>query len=185
MTSKQERLKEVYEHLRANFGIHTQVDFANAISITRPALSSAMNGNEAYLTKNLFQKICFAFPGVFNLDYLLNGCGDLLAHEENKKENEQPSFPFDLSSVIKDAVELSVAAKQETIDVLKSQMADLRTQMADLRIQLVEKDQLIALLREKITALEAAEELFGHHIDHHTFPMGVADKDVKNHETLV
>ena len=178
MTSKQERLKEVYEHLRANFGIHTQVDFANAISITRPALSSAMNGNEAYLTKNLFQKICFAFPGVFNLDYLLNGCGDLLAHEENKKENEQPSFPFDLSSVIKDAVEVSVAAKQETIDVLKSQMADLR-------IQLVEKDQLITLLREKITALEAAGELFGHHIDHHTFPMGVADKDVTSHETLV
>lgn len=178
MTSKQERLKEVYEHLRANFGIHTQVDFANAISITRPALSSAMNGNEAYLTKNLFQKICFAFPGVFNLDYLLNGCGDLLLHEENKKENEQPSFPFDLGSVIKDAVEVSVAAKQETIDVLKSQMADLR-------IQLVEKDQLITLLREKITALEAAEELFRHHIDHHTFPMGVADKDVTNHETLV
>ena len=51
MTTKQERLKEVYDHLRSYFGIHTQIDFAEAIRITRPALSSAMNGNEAYLTK--------------------------------------------------------------------------------------------------------------------------------------
>ena len=185
MNERQKRLIEVYEHLRRFFGIHTKTGFAEALHYGRTSLSAAMNGDENYLTDSLFKNICAVYPGVFNLDYLLNGCGDLLAHEENKKENEQPSFPFDLSSVIKDAVELSVAAKQETIDVLKSQMADLRTQMDDLRIQLVEKDQLIALLREKITALEAAEELFGHHIDHHTFPMGVADKDVKNHETLV
>jgi hypothetical protein len=79
MTSKQERLKEVYNHLRSHFGIHTQIDFAEAIHITRPALSSAMNGNEAYLTKNLFQKICASYPGVFNLDYLLTSKGELLA----------------------------------------------------------------------------------------------------------
>ena len=89
MTTKQERLKEVYNHLRSYFGIHTQIDFAEAIRITRPALSSAMNGNEAYLTKNLFQKICAAFPGVFDLDYLLTGKGSLLVVEEEVR-NEEP-----------------------------------------------------------------------------------------------
>ena len=88
MTTKQERLHEVYNHLRSYFGIHTQIDFAESIRITHPALSSAMNGNEAYLTKNLFQKICAAYPGVFNLNYLLNGEGELLTPEEDVKSSE-------------------------------------------------------------------------------------------------
>ena len=82
MTDKHERLKEVYEYLRYHYAIHTQTDMANAIQMTRPAFSAAMNGNEKYLTKSLFMKICAAFPGVFNLDYLLNGTGTLLTTQE-------------------------------------------------------------------------------------------------------
>ena len=78
MKTKQDILKEVYDHLRAHHGLHTKTDFAAALHITRPVLSSAMNGNKAYLTKNLFQKICAAYPGIFNLDYLLTGRGELL-----------------------------------------------------------------------------------------------------------
>ena len=103
MTTKQERLKEVYNHLRSYFGIHTQIDFAEAIRITRPALSSAMNRNEAYLTNNLFQKICAAFPGVFDLNYLLTGEGSLLTVEEEvkseliEKESNQNNAPISVS----------------------------------------------------------------------------------------
>ena len=82
MTNRHERLKEVYEYLRYHYSIHTQTDMANAIQMTRPAFSAAMNGNEKYLTKSLFMKICAAFPGVFNLDYLLNGTGTLLTTKE-------------------------------------------------------------------------------------------------------
>ena len=92
MTTKQERLKEVYDHLRSYFGIHTQIDFAESIRITRPALASAMNGNEAYLTKNLFQKICAAYPGVFDLDYLLTGKGALLTIKEEVKNEDIEKF---------------------------------------------------------------------------------------------
>ena len=49
---KQERLREVYEHLRQHFGVHTQIDFAKVLGLTRPAISAAMNGNDAYLTDN-------------------------------------------------------------------------------------------------------------------------------------
>lgn len=67
MSEQQKRLKEVYDYVRKYCGIHTQTDFAVALKYSRPVISSAMNGNEAYLTKKLFQKICAAFPGVFNL----------------------------------------------------------------------------------------------------------------------
>lgn len=82
MAGKHERLNEAYDYLRYQHGIHTQIDMANALQVTRSSLSAAMNGNEKYITKNLFMKICAAFPGVFNLDYLLNGTGTLLAQKE-------------------------------------------------------------------------------------------------------
>ena len=148
MTSKQERLKEVYNHLRSYFGIHTQIDFAEAIHITRPALSSAMNGNEAYLTKNLFQKICAAYPGVFDLKYLLTGEGSLLTIEEEvHNEDYERLFnpqPIDNSSLVnaiiaaKDetiaSLQRELDAKNETITLQRSRIADLERQLAAARM---------------------------------------------------
>lgn len=152
MTTKQERLKEVYNHLRNHFGVHTQIDFAEAIRITRPALSSAMNGNEAYLTKNLFQKICAAYPGVFNLDYLLTGDGDLLTLEEEVRSNEfekqmtqQNNIPpatdqtYFMSKVI-ESIETSHA----------QQVASLNQQIATLNSQLADRKSIIDLQADKI-----------------------------------
>ncbi len=135
MTSKQERLKEVYNHLRSYFGIHTQIDFAESIHITRPALSSAMNGNEAYLTKNLFQKICAAYPGVFNLEYLLNGDGTLLSTGDAPMMEQQPTANNYLADII--------AAKNETI--------------ASLQQHIETQNKLIATLQREIARLKSSE----------------------------
>lgn len=152
MTTKQERLKEVYDYLRANYGIHTQIDLANAIRVTRPALSSAMNGNESYLTKNLFSKICAAFPGAFNLDYLLTGNGSLLAEEVVHDDGTlRITETIDPSSLVNAAL----AAKDETI--------------AAIRQQLEAKDQLIASLRQQIELLKSRK------IDHPQHPLMASD----------
>jgi hypothetical protein len=82
MNERQKRLKEVYEHARTYFGIHTQGQFADAIGYSRPVISSALNGDEDKLTDKLFKNIDEKFPGIFNLDYLLNGKGNLLTTEE-------------------------------------------------------------------------------------------------------
>lgn len=86
MRERQKRLNEVYEHLRENFRIHTKSGFADAINYGRTSLSSALNGNEAYLTDKLFRKICEAYPGTFNLHYLLTGEGELLEPKESVPE---------------------------------------------------------------------------------------------------
>jgi transcriptional regulator with XRE-family HTH domain len=83
MIGRQKRLYEAFEHLRKFFGIHTQTDFAEVLKYSRVYISSALNGNEKNLTDKLFTNICEAFPGVFNLDYLLTGEGDLLTIEED------------------------------------------------------------------------------------------------------
>lgn len=83
MKSKSERLKEVYEHLRNHFGIHTQGGFADAIGYSRPVISSALNGNDENVSDKMMRSINNRFPGVFNIDYLLKGEGELLAVEEH------------------------------------------------------------------------------------------------------
>lgn len=124
MKSKQERFKEVYEHLRAYHGIHTQTDLAAALRITRPGVSAAMNGNDAYLTKNLFNKICAAFPGVFNLDYLLTGEGKLLAEEEDSPPSATQAQQNDMlemyARMIRGVDDLRVQLKEELEQVQKT-----------------------------------------------------------------
>ena len=169
--ARKDRLKEVYEYVRKHFPIHTQADFADEIRYNRAYLSSAMNGNEKNLTNKLFQNICEAFPGVFNIKYLLNGEGNLLTIEEEvRNEDIEKLFtqahiqqPVDYSSLVNAAL----AAKDETI--------------AALREQIQAKDDLIASLRQNIEILQhqvhAAkdEELF----KDFPFPKGIADKKDK------
>ena len=140
---KQERLREVYKHLRQHFGVHTQIDFAKVLGLTRPAISAAMNGNEAYLTDNLFKRICAAYQGVFNLDYLLTGNGQLLTIQEEVKSEqiEKESNPQHPSSYIDKLI------------------ASLEKQVKDKDDQLADKDRIIKLLEQKIEVLEAMQHL--------------------------
>lgn len=62
--------------------MHSQGDFAEQLKYSRPVISSALNGNEQYLTDKLFENVSECYRGVFNLEYLLNGTGQLLTPQE-------------------------------------------------------------------------------------------------------
>lgn len=187
MTTKQERLKEVYNHLRNHFGVHTQIDFAEAIRITRPALSSAMNGNEAYLTKNLFQKICAAYPGVFNLDYLLTGDGYLLTLEEEVRSNEvekqmtqQDNLPpaTDQTYFMSKVIESIETSHAQQVASLNQQIADKQTiidlQADKIKSQADEIDRLQKVI-DDLRAMPSSYDI-EEYIRNNPFPVGVADK---------
>ena len=160
MNARKDRLNEVYEHLRNHFGIHTKTQFAAVLKITQPALSSAMNGNEAYLTDNLFKRICAAYQGVFNLDYLLTGNGQLLTIQEEVKSEqiEKESNPQQPSSYIDKLI------------------ASLEKQVKDKDDQLADKDRIIKLLEQKIEVLEAMQHLDSTNpLKGYPFPIGAAE----------
>ena len=137
MLDREKRLNEVYEFLRNNFGIHTKSDFADSIKYARAYISSALNGNKRYLTDKLFANICDAFPGVFNLDYLLTGHGSLLVEQViHDEDNIRITESIDPSSLVNAAL----AAKDETIAVMREQIEA--------------KDALIASLRQQIELLK-------------------------------
>ena len=135
--NRHDRLKEAYDYLRYQHGIHTQMEMANALQITRSSFSAAMNGNEKYLTKSLFMKICAAFPGVFNLDYLLNGSGTLLAQQ---KEAE----PTTVSSATDNMLEIHAQMIRRVDDLrqeLHQELLAIRALKDELRATLSELKQ--------------------------------------------
>ena len=137
MIDKQKRLHEVYEHLRMSYGVHTQIDLAKALHYSRNAITLALNGNEKYLTENLFRSVCETYPGIFNLDYLLTGHGSLLAEQVIHDDGViRVTEQIDPSSLVNAAL----AAKDETIAVLREQIEA--------------KDALIASLRQQIELLK-------------------------------
>lgn len=171
---KCERLKEVYAYVRQHFDIHTQADFAKALNMTRPALSAAMNGNEAYLTENLFRKICGTFQGIFNLDYLLTGRGELTL-QENKKDVTQISDSrnvtndphLDLSSFI-NAI---IAAKDAEIAAKDALIAEKDNRLA-------EKDEYIASLKSEIKLLQKSiAESQLDNIEKYPYSIGAAEAE--------
>ena len=159
------RLIEVYEHLRRYFGIHTKTGFAESLHYGRTSLSAAMNGDESYLTDNLFKNICDAYPGTFNLDYLLNGEGDLLTIEEDVHNEE-------LRNLFNPPQPSSYANKL---------IASLEKQVKDKDAQLADKERIIRLLEQKIEVLEAMQHLDSTNpLKGYPFAIGAADDGVEN-----
>ena len=162
MLERQKRLNEVYEHLHNYFGVHTKGEFADIIKYARAYVSSALNGNEKYLTDKLFTNICEAYPGVFNLNYLLTGNGQLLTIREE---------------VMNEEIEKQI--NPQPTSYVDKYIASLEKQVKDKDDQLADKERTIRLLEQKIEMLEAMQHIDSGDLLHSPFPMGVADKNEK------
>lgn len=184
MNERQKRLIEVYEHLRRYFGIHTKTGFAEAIEYGRTSMSAAMNGDEKYLTDSLFKNICDTYKGVFDLNYLLTGEGQLLTIEEEVKSEDiektynpqQPAMPDYVQRLFDEAVRMSTRNEllerqcEKLIGELREAKSDndtfieeLRkskefndTLAAELKISRTQNENLITELRETRKELQTA-----------------------------
>jgi hypothetical protein len=163
------RLNEVYKYLFSNFDVKSKTQLADILRIQRTGLSSAFGGSKINLTDNLFTKICAAFPGVFNLDYLLTGEGELLADEQKEppvaRSASQPTI--DQSSMVNALIaahDAAMTAKNELI--------------ASLRESLEDKDELIESLHEQVAELQRqlAQARRSTPMTDYTYPVGVAEK---------
>ena len=87
-----DRLKEVVSYIQYKYKdeYKTQTLIANKIEFTRNNLSSALKGDEKYLTEGLADKIVAAFPEI-SKDWLLTGNGSMLVPqiEEVVPEEEE------------------------------------------------------------------------------------------------
>lgn len=135
MNVRQKRLIEVYEHLRRFYGIHTKTGFAEALHYGRTSMSAAMNGDEKYLTDSLFKNICEAYKGVFDLNYLLTGNGQLITHEEDARisEHEQEKTEMEQKADILELYAQRIRLVDDLRMTLKEELAEVRAIRTELQ----------------------------------------------------
>ena len=151
MKERQKRLIEVYEYLRKHYNVHTKTGFAEAVKYGRTSMSSAMNGNDLYLTDGLFRSICLAYPNVFNLDYLLTGEGSLL---QSNKESVLGRYPAPPGMVSEDVPSESLPLWADTlIRIMSKQIAENEALHSELRNSINELSRLKTQLSQLIQSL--------------------------------
>ncbi len=126
---RKDRLKAAFDFLRSHGKVHTQIDVANAIGASRSNVSSAFNGDGKCLTDRFLHRFNNAFNGIFNLDWLINGNGDMLLksttsmvsnginEEERKFYQEQIQ---NLMNQVKDLTERNVRLEDVLLGFLKN-----------------------------------------------------------------
>lgn len=134
----QKRFNEAYELLKWRHIVEKQDDLAAIMGTSRPNVSAALAGKPAVLTANFIKRFHRSFPNIFNLDWLLNGDGEMLQDSKNEIEPQ----PIDHSSL----VNALIAAKDETIATLRQQLSTLQQQLDD-------KDTIIRLLRSNYNSI--------------------------------
>jgi septal ring factor EnvC (AmiA/AmiB activator) len=115
-----------------------------------------MNGNVSYLTTSLFQKICAAFPGTFNLDYLLTGEGELLLPQDASKValTYQQSTPTDADMT------------HRILDMNAQIIADLRRDLDYFKQLVLDKDAIIQDNAEQIISLQSRLSAATNELEH-------------------
>ena len=82
-TTKKDRLRDVFEYLRYNGYVRTQKDLANKMNTSAPNISNAMRGLDGFLTDGFFYRLNATFDNIFNISWLLEGEGEMLAQPQS------------------------------------------------------------------------------------------------------
>ena len=178
-----QRLNEVYKHLFAFCDVTSKTRLAKILGIQRTGLAAAFGGSKANLTDSLFRNICKTFPGVFNLDYLLTGNGDLLTIEEDVKTEDimksaggysSPNNSSDATFIMSKNFE---AMLKPILDAHDKLVATLEKQIADKDAQIQQQADIIASLQKVIDNLRSMSSStdIEEYIRNNPFPIGVAE----------
>lgn len=78
MSTKKERFNDAYDYLTWRRIIRVQEDLAKAMHSSQANVSQALKGEPRVLTDKFIKRFAAAFPGLFNLEWLLTGTGNML-----------------------------------------------------------------------------------------------------------
>ena len=128
------RFQDAYDYLYHNGSINSKTDLAKIMGAGRTSISYAYNGRPEYLNEKFLIKFSNAFPGVFNIDWLLTGDGEMLkkAQEDTKSNEVTNSSDENISRLLEQNKELievlkkSLEESQRTNSILLNELSELR-----------------------------------------------------------
>ena len=121
---KKERFQKAYAYLIGKGAFKTKKELAKILGSQRPSVTNAYNGKPSYLTDTFLRRFCAAFPGVFNLSWLLNGDGEMLAEKEVKtKEGDKMD------------VTVTIQILSNTVNLLQNELQNVRQELRELKAE--------------------------------------------------
>ena len=115
-----ERFNKAFAYLQGEQIVKGQKDLAEKLGATPGNISKALSGDKNALTNNLMKRFSAAFPGVFNLRWLILGEGEMLLAEKPQKKLKQSETTNSSDSNITKLLEQN----KELIDVLKKSLEE-------------------------------------------------------------
>lgn len=140
------RFQDAYDYLYHNGSINSKTDLAKIMGAGRTSISYAYNGRPEYLNEKFLIKFSNAFPGVFNIDWLLTGDGEMLkkAQEDTKSNGVTNSSDENISRLLEqnkeliDVLKKSLEESQKTNTILLNELSELRKGMTGVPSQKTE-----------------------------------------------
>lgn len=168
-----------FDYLKREKGIKTQKKLAELMGVSEDTITRILK-DRCEVTEDIITKLQTASGCIFNLQWLRGedpNCmlmedlayykqhqEERLVFERNTQENEQTGI--DQSSL----VNALLAAKDETIDSMKSRIADLQRTIADKEEIIKAREARIAELERQLAAASTSD------LSRYPFTIGAADK---------
>ena len=168
-----------FDYLKREKGIKTQKKLAELMGVSEDTITRILK-DRCEVTEDIITKLQTASGCIFNLQWLRGedpNCmliedlayykqhpEERLVFERNTQENEQTGI--DQSSL----VNALLAAKDETIDSLKSRIADLQRTIADKEEIIKAREARIAELERQLAAAATSD------LSRYPFTIGAADE---------
>lgn len=146
-----ERFNKAFAYLQGEQIVKGQKDLAEKLGATPGNISKALSGDKSALTNNLMKRFSAAFPGVFNLRWLILGEGEMLLAEKPQKKLKQSEATNSSDSNITKLLEQN----KELIDVLKKSLEESHRTNNILLNELSELRKELQGATPKTTAVES------------------------------
>lgn len=146
-----ERFNKAFAYLQGEQIVKGQKDLAEKLGATPGNISKALSGDKSALTNNLMKRFSAAFPGVFNLRWLILGEGEMLLAEKPQKKLKQSDATNSSDSNITKLLEQN----KELIDVLKKSLEESHRTNNILLNELSELRKELQGATPKTTAVES------------------------------
>ena len=156
-----------FDYLKREKGIKTQKRLAELMGVSEDTITRILK-DRCEVTEDIITKLQTASGCIFNLQWLRGEDSTYMLAKDMLSVPEPQ--PIDQSSLVNAAI----AAKDETIGALRSQLADLRIQLVDKQNVIDAKDQLIDSLKMQINNMMSEMQIKG--ISTYPFEMGVSEK---------
>lgn len=141
MNKRNENFAAVLAYLKDRGDIETQKDLAELMGVSQDTISRILKGGS--VSESTITKLHAATKGLFNLQWM-HGQSDVMLSAEAMAARQPSPTPPDTTAAM-------LAAKDETIAALRSQLSDKDRLIAEKDARIADLQQHIADLRRQLT----------------------------------